>query len=217
MALDEKQIQWLIANYGNMNNSDIANSLGVNKRKIVYEAHKIGLRKSEHFISCVQDKAQRAARVVNKQMNYPPKGYVIPNRGIFFSSIRKNIERFGCEKEAMRKISVSNRMNEIRKSETRRLLFGLPQKTNLRVSISTKKVRDKKANIRYRLRSKGYDVPFGSSIAYYNSSTNRSFAVESTASKCGISTMKNDIEKIKLDMTIAIVDAYDGTIELNLL
>ena len=98
------------------------------------------------------------------------KKYIGENkRNYGFATNVKNIERFGSEVEARRIKNSTETMRAIRKAERRRILFGLPQKTNLKLCSGGKK----RSKMRVNLRKWGYDVPWGSNMAYITPLTKR--------------------------------------------
>lgn len=78
------------------------------------------------------------------------------------------------------------KLSEIRKalfqSERRRVLFGLEQRTNLRVI----RCRKEKVNLRYNLRKHGYQVGRMSNEAWITDGTQRSLLMEERGRRMGM-------------------------------
>ena len=114
-----------------------------------------------------------AARIVNAAKGWPPKGYIIPNTHHFEKGYdRKKVMTEKAYKAMCEKMSKTRR--EIIAKDRARILFGLPQKTKLKLVSSGKQV----CSQRYRLRKLGYSVQRDSRVAYINSNTHRSIQLE---------------------------------------
>lgn len=118
------------------------------------------------------------ANVVNRRNNWPPKGYVIP--GSAENRFKNGItpaKRLGKKRNQDRITKSAAARRKTVQAEKRRVLFGLDQKTKLKVVAAP---RGKNA-FRYVLKKRGYLVERGSPIVYFDDRTNRSRATEQTA------------------------------------
>lgn len=150
--------------------------IGIKHSALHRFARENGLKKTKQFQRKCQLATAEAARLANKRNNWPPKGYVIPNRNSFEKGITPE-QRLGKEKNAERiRLSAESRRVTV-KAEKRRVLFGLPQKTKLKV-VSAPRA---KLAYKYTLKVRGYITERGSSEIYFDQNTNRSDIVEKTA------------------------------------
>lgn len=178
MPLTEKQQKWILLHFKNTKNDEIMLKLGISHSMLHRFARENGLTKTKQFQSKCQLEAAKKGREANKRNNWPPKGYRIPkSEENYFKSGITPRERLGNKKnkERIRK-SVESRSKTV-KAEKRRVLFGLEQKTKLKVVAAP----HSKASYRYTLKKRGYLVERGGKIILYNENTNRSAASERTA------------------------------------
>lgn len=151
-------------------------------------ARENGLKKTKQFQSKCQLEASRKGRETNKRNNWPPKGYVIPKseENRFQAGITPE-KRLGKKKnrERIRKSAEGRRQTV--KAEKRRVLFGLDQKTKLKV-VAAPRV---KISYRHLLKKRGYIVLKGRREIFYAETTNRSELSELRASqKCRLEFKK---------------------------
>lgn len=92
------------------------------------------------------------------------------------------------EKDVQKRKGISATRKIICQQERRRVLFGLPQKTNIKVVRAPRG----KYEFRSSLRKHGYIVGRGSDTAAFNETTKRSRTMERRASKYGI-TIKQQL------------------------
>lgn len=166
--------KWLKENYANTTNSEIMERLGIKKGVLARLKKELRLKKSEEFLKRSRSKGLATL----KEMGWPPKGYIIPNREKAWASLADRTKNRG--EEWKNKISESVRKQFA--AEKRRVLFGLEQKTNRKVIKAPKF----KCELRSRMRNIGYIIPRASNIAYWNEATKRSESKEITAAKYGI-------------------------------
>jgi len=178
MALTDKQKSWITKHFKNTKNDIILEKLKISHSALHRFAKENGLTKTKQFQKSCQLNATKFAREANKKNNWPPKGYVIPkseeNR---FKAGVTNQMRLGAKKnkERIEKSAASRRKTVA--AEKRRVLFGLEQKTKLKV------IRAPHNKIAYRnyLRRRGYVVDRAGVEIYYTEHTSRSEKVEKTA------------------------------------
>lgn len=176
MILSEKQEKWLKANFKNTKNDVIMEKLKITHSSLHRLARLMGLKKTRQFQKKCQLNAAKLANEVNRKNNWPPKGYEVPNRNRFKAGVtpeqflgkKKNAERIRKSAEARRKTVAA---------EKRRVLFGLPQRTKLKVVAAP----HNKTAYRYTLKKRGYIVERGAKSIYYDENTNRNHTVEHTA------------------------------------
>lgn len=133
-------------------NADIAKKFGISITTIIRIKKKYNLKKDEEFYRCWF----RENSVVSEK----------------------------CKDADVNKRRVANMTEARRKqarSEKRRLMYGLPQRTRLRFNLLSHSDKSSKRNYKYRLKKNGYiNVD---DIYYYTSETNRNVLTEKRASE----------------------------------
>lgn len=169
-----EQIQYLIDSFPNTRNADLAYHLGISMRTMSRIASDLGLSKSTEFLELRRKKAGDASRQWHIQHPKPP-GYRIP-RGEEFRFKKGTSIRTRQGEEAHRRAiekGTAKRRDTIKK-ERRRILFGLPQQTNLRLTAKPRE----KVLLRYYLRTRGYIIDDDKRMAYYTDNTKRGARIE---------------------------------------
>ena len=129
-----EQLQYLIDNFPNTRNTDLASHLGIGMRTMSRIASDYGLTKSSEFLHQRSQKAIDALRWWNINNPKPP-GFRIPNSENY--QFRKGTSIRSRQGEEVHQRAIAKRTairRETIKQERRRILFGLPQKTNLRLT-----------------------------------------------------------------------------------
>lgn len=177
--MDEKMKEWLIKHYKHTANKDIQDKFGITHYMIHKYAKELGLKKSKQFISKVSKANSEKGLAVLEEKGWPPKGYQIPNK-------EKRIEALKARKGTKLKKEHVEKMKEgINKTiaaEKRRVLFGLPQKTNIKVVRAPKG----KIHCRWKMRKLGYIIDKGGNVAYYNETTIRNKHFEERIKQYGV-------------------------------
>lgn len=175
--------EWMTQHFGNTKNADIAEHFGINPRTATRLAREMGLVKSEEFIAATQQNAARHAAVVNAgEGNKGKENLIKYGKKYRFKEGEKQRDRMeeNAYKDMLERRGKS--LSKVYKAEHRRVIFGLEQKTNLRVvSCSRKKV-----GVRNRLRKEGYYVSRASNEALLADQTQRSVVLEQQAESVGI-------------------------------
>lgn len=177
-------VKWLKENYADTPNSEIMAKFGISKGVLDRMVREYGLRKSPEYLKAINKESLRLATKAAKEKGWPPKGYIIPKS----EEARKKGQEKLAEMRADEEINARWRKNmsegrkKLYKDEKRRVLFGLEQKSKIKV------IRASHAKICYRteLRSLGYIIGRGSNVAYWNLETQRNEGKESLAQKYGI-------------------------------
>jgi hypothetical protein len=178
MSLTEKQKKWIITHFKNTKNDEIMQKVGITHSALHRFAREHGLKKTKQFQRKCQLAASQAGRLANKKNNWPPKGYVIPkSRENCFKPGVTPEQRLGKKRNQQRIMKQSASRKKLIAAEKRRVLFGLDQKTKLKVVPASKE----KVNCRYNLRRRGYIVSRGAREIFYNEKTNRSPLIERNA------------------------------------
>ena len=183
--LPRGSVKWLNENYANIPNCKILEHLGISQGVLNRLIKEYRLRKSPEYLKEINKESLRLATQAAKAKGWPPKGYVIPKS----EEARKKGQEKMAEMRADEEINARWRKNmsigrkKLYKDEKRRVLFGLEQKTKLKVVRSS----HAKVCCRTELRSLGYIVGRGSNVAYWNKETKRDESKERLALKHGIS------------------------------
>jgi len=174
--LTEAQIAYLVKHFKNTKNALLAEKLGISETGVHRLARKYGLKKTRQFMRKTQRATADAAKASHlKHGTYPPKGYKIPRSEEYqFKKGETRLQRLGKRKEAARVKKAAQTLAATRKMERARALFGLEQKTRLRV----KKQPLKKIQTRYYLRKRGYIIDDPAFVAYYDENTRRALKIE---------------------------------------
>ena len=181
--LTREQIEWFRANYANTTNAEIMARLNLKMATLHRLARAYGLTKSKEFMAEWHKKITEFACASNKRNNWPPKGYIIPrSREFQFKKGVTPLMRLGREKNAERIRKGVESRNATIASERRRILFGLEQKTKLKLNGSFRH----KAHVRCQLRKLGYIVEHGANTATITPQTRRSEHYETRCKEVGI-------------------------------
>ena len=157
--------------YRNTKNDEIMLKLDISFSTLHRTARALGLVKTKQFMRNSQRNAADKAReshIING--TFPPKGYIIPgseeNR---FKAGVTSLQRLGARKERQRvEKSAESRRQTLREERARRV-FGVPQRTRLRVLNRGHRFHH---SVWY-LRSRGYEVDARNLVAYYDDGTRR--------------------------------------------
>lgn len=176
IILTSEQEEWLKNNFPIKKNIEIAERLGVSESAVHRFARKFGLKKSEEFkkmwYSNALEGAKRWFRIHGD--NHPP-GYTAP--WLVKHQFKKGVtslDRLGKEGEAKRICKSVESRNKTIKKEKARILFGLEQKTRLKVVAMDRK----KVMFRYYVRKQGYLVDDDARVIYYTNTTKRGKRIE---------------------------------------
>ena len=189
--LTQEQLEWLKENFGSTKNQELANELGTSPRSITRMARELGLWKTKEFISAMQRRASEHGARVNRANggNAGTKNLLVYGKAYRFKAGESNRDRMSEEafKEMNRRIGESRK--ETFRKEKRRVLFGLEQKTGLRVVQCQKE----KISLRNNLRKHGYEIARASNEAIVSDNTRRSAIMETRAIQMGITFTFNQV------------------------
>lgn len=186
--LSSEQLEWLRANFANTSNAEIMDYLHLKTGTLHRLARAYRLTKSKEYMDGWQKEITRLARIVNARNDWPPKGYIIPNTHRFKKG-ETNIMRLGAERDAERVRKARESRNATIASEKRRILFGLNQRTKMKLNGR----HQSKANVRYKMRKLGYIIGRGSQEAIITPQTQRSEHYEKRCKEVGI-TVKSSTD-----------------------
>ncbi len=174
--LTEKQLAWLQKHFKNTKNAVLAEKLGISESGLHRLARQYGLKKTRQFMRKTQRATSEAAKASHlRHGTYPPKGYRIPRSEEYqFKKGETPVQRLGKRKEAARIAKAVESRRQTWKVEHARAVFGLEQKTRLKV----RRQPIKKIQARYYLRKRGYIIDDLAFVAYYDENTRRAYKVE---------------------------------------
>lgn len=176
VEVTERQKAWIIKHYKHTKNDEIKAKFGLSDGWLHRFARKNGLKKTPQFMTKIQlEGAKKAAFSHRINNTYPPKGYLIPRRGV--NCFKKGVTplmRLGPKREAERVRKSAESRKKTWKLEHARMLFGLPRETKLRVFKQPHEWTSK----RYYLKKLGYIVERGGLDAYWDENTRRSKKLE---------------------------------------
>ena len=183
--LTAEQLEWLKENFGNTTNQALAEKLGTSHRSITRMARELGLWKTKAFISAMQRKASEHAAKANRANggNAGTKNLLLYGKAYQFKKGERQKDKMSAEAfDAMHR-HIGEQRKKTFKAEKRRVIFGLEQKTKLRVVQAPKE----KICLRNGLRKKGYEIARASNEAFITAATHRSEVMERRAISMGIS------------------------------
>ena len=185
IILSEVEQQWMRNNFCKTKNAEVAEHLGISHRTVVRIAREMGLAKLPEFTKAMQQNASEHAARRNRANggNAGAKNLLIYGKAYQFKKGERQKDKMSAEAfDAMHRHIGEQRKKTI-KAEKRRVLFGLEQKTKLRVVQAPKE----KICLRNGLRKKGYEIARASNEAFITAETHRSEVMERRAISMGIS------------------------------
>lgn len=185
IILSEAEQEWMRKNFGTTKNADIADHLGISPRTVVRIARDMGLNKTSDFTKAMQLNAANHAARRNRANggNAGTKNLLLYGKAYQFKKGERQKDKMSAEAfDAMHR-HIGEQRKKTFKAERRRVLFGLAQKTKLRVVQAPKE----KICLRMGLRKKGYEIARASNEAFITAATHRSEVMERRAVSMGIS------------------------------
>ncbi len=184
IILSEAEQQWMRKNFGTTKNADIADHLGISPRTVVRIARDMGLNKTSDFTKAMQQNAADCAAKANRGVGNRGKENLLRyGKAYQFKKGERQKDKMSAEAfDAMHR-HIGEQRKKTFKAEKRRVLFGLEQKTKLRVVQASKE----KICLRNGLRRKGYEIARASNEAFITAATHRSGVMERRAISMGIS------------------------------
>lgn len=175
VVLTPQQEKWFITHFKHTKNEDVCKKLDISLTTMQRLKRKYGLKKSKQFMVKCQAECTQRAWEVNRERGWPPKGFQIPNgdKGRFKPGYSP-LERLGPKKFAERAKKSAETRRATFKRERARVVWGLEQKTKLRVA----KQPQEKLWLRWYLKKRGYIVDDVARIAYYDENTKRGKRIE---------------------------------------
>lgn len=185
IILSEAEQQWMRNNFCKTKNAEVAEHLGISHRTVVRIAREMGLAKLPEFTKAMQQNASEHAARRNRANggNAGAKNLLIYGKAYQFKKGERQKDKMSAEAfDAMHR-HIGEQRKKTFKAEKRRVIFGLEQKTKLRVVQAPKE----KICLRNGLRKKGYEIARASNEAFITAATHRSEVMERRAISMGIS------------------------------
>lgn len=175
--MTEVQKEYLRKHFKNTKNDTLMERLNISHSKLHRFARQEGLKKTKQFMRKMQANASKKAREANDAIGWPPKGYIIPKSEKYrFKKGVSGVDRLGVDGERERIERAHASRNATIASERRRILFGLDQKTKMKLV----KAPPGKNDYRHRLIKRGYITKVrAANEFYYDNETDRSEVMES--------------------------------------
>lgn len=187
--ITDAQRRWLTQHFACTANAECLAALGwpANAwRTLRRIAADMGLEKSREFMAGAQANAARQAAIANRgEGNEGKRNLLVYGAAHRFQKGVTSAERLGEERNRERLRKAHATRNATIRSERMRIKWGLPQRTNLKLTGSAKH-----RNLRHSLKKRGYIVARGAHDIYYNGDTRRSTLVESHAAANGFTFYK---------------------------
>lgn len=182
-----KKIKWteecdniLLDSFHTSHLKDIARELGCSKTTVSNHARKLGLYKKEDWRKNPDARAFIKMEFENLSYSEMAKRLCMTEVGVW-----KIVKELGLVRtEEKKKEHISRGRIELVKSERRRIIFGLDQRTNLKL-VSNKK----RLNLKQKLKSCGYTVIPGENTIYYGENLVRRPVREANGIKLGLKFM----------------------------
>ena len=177
--ITEQQKKWIIKHFKNTKNDEIIIKIGISNSTLHRFARANGLHKTKQFkTKCQLLAAEMAKQSHLRNKTYPQKGFRIPkSEENYFKSGVTPEKRLGKKKNQERIRKSAESRSKTVKAEKRRVLFGLEQKTKLKVFAAS----HAKAAYRYTLKKRGYLVDRDGKTIFWDANTKRSEKCERTA------------------------------------
>ena len=185
----EQQVQYLVANFADTKNAELAARLGCGESTVHRWARQLGLTKSrEYMVQCNRNSLEQCWEH-NRIFGNAGHAYIVEaGKPYRFKKGERPIDRLGEEGEARRRKKSSATRNDIIRRERLRIKWGLPQLTKIKLVLD-EKAGQLQRMARYALKQRGYIVSRGAKVIYYNGSTRRSAVVERNAVKKGLTIL----------------------------
>lgn len=184
-----EMIAFLREYYPTMSSRKIAKRLGVSHRTVLMKGRELGIENGS------KTQRLRAEVIIRANFEMHSLNELAKMTGVSVSAVRRIARKLGLAKDVHRIGEIRRRARlAIIEKERRRIIFGLPQKTKLKV-VSNRS----KHNLRYRFRKDGYYVERGENLVYFDERVHRHLLREESAKKHGLMLIAVDDGLIDLE------------------
>lgn len=192
---NDDKINFLVKHYANISNRKLADTLGVSVPSIKNKSRELGLTKT-----CAKRKIFPSieANILRMSENSSYRS-VADKLNVSVASVHTTVNEATANghqkrpKEETLKIMSETRVRLIKK-ERARAIFGLEQKTKLKLFPNKQKYK-----VRERLKRSRYEVERNGTDVYIDDETRRHAKVETEAQKLGFQIIKPTIEYLPID------------------
>lgn len=192
---NDDKINFLVKHYANISNRKLADTLGVSVPSIKNKSRELGLTKT-----CAKRKIFPSieANILRMSENSSYRS-VADKLNVSVASVHTTVNEATANghqkrpKEETLKIMSETRVRLIKK-ERARAIFGLEQKTKLKLFPNKQKYK-----VRERLKRSRYEVERNGTDVYIDDETRRHAKVETEAQKLGFQIIKPPIEYFPID------------------
>lgn len=169
-------VDFLIDHYKEMSNTALAEHLGISLSCLRRKLHELGLRKRPVTM------AMTVAETVKRLYSSHSHSEIARLTGISTQTVSRIVKKYRLRRTADEARQIRSRSRKsIIKREKARVLFGLPQKTNIKVVGNKKRV-----VLKSILKSCGYLVIPSHNTLYYNEELKRRPIRESNGQRLGL-------------------------------
>ena len=181
--LTNEQLVWFTEHFEHTKNQELADRLGTSPRSVTRIARELGLWKTKEFVQAMQRNASAHAARANHLTggNAGAVNLLKYGEAYRFKKGTTQRDRMSNEDYAAMLVKRGASRKELFRKERSRVLFGLDQKTGLRVIRCPKA----KIELRHRLRTRGYEIERASNEVVITDNTKRSPIIEEHAQVMG--------------------------------
>lgn len=172
----DANIAYLTEHYASDSDSSIARHLSIDRKTVSQKARELGLEKG--IDSSWLERAEKVRDLYSSHSH----AEIASKVGISLRSVARIVSRLGLRRTRNEERSIRSRIRqEMMKKEKRRILFGLPPITNIKVVSNKPRIR-----LRHSLKKAGYMVLRGENVMYYHSEMKRDASREEKGRVLGL-------------------------------
>lgn len=176
----EEDDRILLEGYHTASINDIARTIGCHRNTVTNRARKLGI--SREYLHGRDNEARELIRMEFDNLTYKE---LAERTGLKVNTIHIIARELGLKRtKEQRYANISKARKELYKSERRRVIWGLDQKTDLKVVCNRERL-----NLRQKLRRCGYIVVKGDNVIYYTDGLVRRPIREANGEKLGLKFM----------------------------
>lgn len=173
---NDDSIAYLTEHYASCSDTAIARHLSIDRKTVSQKARELGLEKG--MDSSWLERADKVRDLYGTYSHAEIAGMV----GISLRSVARIVSRLGLRRTRNEERSIRSRIRqEMMKREKRRILFGLPPITNIKVVSNKPRIK-----LRHSLKKAGYMVLRGENVMYYHSDMKRDASREEKGRVLGL-------------------------------
>lgn len=172
----DANIVYLTEHYASDSDSSIARHLSIDRKTVSQKSRELGLEKG--IDSSWLERAEKVRDLYSSHSHTEIANKV----GISLRSVARIVSRLGLRRTRNEERSIRSRIRqEMMKREKRRILFGLPPITNIKVVTNKPRIK-----LRHSLKKAGYIALRGENVMYYHSDMERDNSQEEKGRTLGL-------------------------------